>query len=738
MDQEIDSGLAGLVLIARFHQIAANPEKLRHEFGPAVRELGKAPVFGDQEILLAARSLELRAKRVRLAQADIDEAIMPALCRTAGGDYFILAGRETAGHGPCAVARDAEASLGDGPGDPRYVVQLLAGDGGVHRLPWSGLSGFWDGEAIVLAPRRSILQGKIREFNIGWFIPSIIKYRALFGKVLLASFLIQLFGLVTPLFFQVVMDKVLLHKALTTLNVLFVGFLAASVFEVVLNMLRNYVFSHTTTRVDVELGARLFGHLVRLPLAWFQARQAGQSVARVRELDTLRNFLTSTALTLVIDLGFTVIYFAVMWLYSRALTVIVLISIPLYVVLSAFITPILKARLDRKFQHGAANQSFLVEAVTGMETIKSLALEPQMRKRWENMLAEYVTSGFRAQNLGQMAGQAASLVQKLTMALIIWFGAHQVMEGDLTVGQLIAFNMIAGRISGPILKLTQLWQDFQQAGISLRRLGDILNAPMERGQESGPGSLPEVRGGIVFERARFRYRPDAPPAVDDFSLEIAPGEVVGLVGASGSGKSTLAKLVQALYRLESGRILLDGADLSMADPAWLRRHVGVVLQENVLFSGTVRENIALRNPGLPMERVVAAARTAGAHEFILRLPEGYDSQVGERGGSLSGGQRQRLAIARALIDDPRILIFDEATSALDYESERVVMENMGAICRGRTVLIIAHRLSAVRNADRICVLEDGRMVECGSPGELMGLGGAFLRMVKAQQGQPRR
>jgi subfamily B ATP-binding cassette protein HlyB/CyaB len=587
-----------------------------------------------------------------------------------------------------------------------------------------------------MTPRKSLLD-KAREFNIGWFVPSLVKYRALFGKVLLASFLIQLFGLVTPLFFQVVMDKVLLHKALTTLNVLAIGFICASVFEVALNMLRNYVFAHTATRVDVELGARLFSHLISLPLAWFQSRQAGYSVARVKELDTLRNFLTSAALTLVIDLSFAIIYFAVMWLYSPALTVVVLVSIPLYVVLSVVVTPILKGRLDRKFRHGAANQSFLVEAVSGAETVKCQALEPQMRKRWESMLAGYVTAGFRAQNLGQVAGQVASLIQKLSTAAIVWLGARQVMEGDLTVGQLVAFNMIAGRISGPILKLTQLWQDFQQAGISLKRLGDILNAPAERGAGPSLRSHPKVKGAFSFEGVSFRYRPDAQPAVADFTLEVAPGEVVGLVGASGSGKSTLAKLIQKMYRPDSGRILLDGADLALADPGWARRSIGAVSQESVLFSGSVRDNIDIRDMTLSMDQVVTAAMTAGAHEFITGLPEGYDTQVGERGGNISGGQRQRLAIARALAYDPRVLVLDEATSALDYESERAILGNMKAICQGRTVFIIAHRLSAVIGADRVCVLDKGRIVECGPPRELANGEGAFAKMLRAQ-GQFRR
>ena len=731
-NKSVDTGLVGFVLIAKHHQIVATPEKLMHEFSPAVKELGEKALFGDQEILLAAKSLELRAKKLHLSLKDVDNGVMPALCKSTKKDYFILIGKTSPNDEPSAIARDAQALLADKAlMEPVFAVHLIA-ENQVLRLAAEELSQIWSGEAIVFTPRKSSLVGKIREFNISWFIPSIIKYRALFAKILLASFFIQLLGLIMPLFFQIVMDKVLLHTALTTLTVLSIGFGFAIIFESILTIVRDYIFRHTVTRVDAELGARLFDHLIYLPLSWFQNRQAGQTVARVRELDSLRNFITSTALTLVIDLGFTAIYIVIMWFYSHTLTWIVLGSIPCYVVLSAFITPILKRRLDLKFQYGAASQSFLVETVTGVETVKSLALEPQMRKHWENILASYVTACFRALNLGQIASQIAAFIQKLTTGLIIVFGSFQVMDGELTVGQLVAFNMIAGRISGPILKLTQLWQDFQQAGISLKRLGDILNTPRERGGDASLSGLPELKGRIEFERVRFRYNLESKMVLEDLSLAISPGEIVGLVGASGSGKSTLVKLISRMYQIESGRIILDGADLAILSPDWVRGRIGIVLQESFLISGTVRENIAVKNPGLPMERVIEAAKLAGAHDFVLELPKGYDTQVGERGCSLSGGQRQRLAIARVLIGDPRILIFDEATSALDYESEMVIHRNMRDICRGRTVLIIAHRLSALRMANRLFVLDRGRVVESGTPKQLLERKGAFFKMVMAQ------
>lgn len=571
-----------------------------------------------------------------------------------------------------------------------------------------------------------------KEFDIRWFIPALLKYKKLFFEVILISFFLPIFALVTPFFFQVVMDKVLVHRGFSTLDVLAFGFFIIAVFDAILGGLRTFLFSHTTNRVDVELGARLFNHLVSLPLSYFEARQVGQSVARVRELDTIRNFITGTALTLLIDLFFTIVFFAVMWLYSPTLTVIVLLTLPVYIGLSIFITPILRHRLDEKFKHGAENQAFLVEAVTGVETLKAMAVEPQMQRKWEDQLSKYVSASFRTNNLSNIANQIAGFTSKLTTLLIIWWGAHLVIEGELTVGQLVAFNMIAGRVFGPILKLVQLWQEFQQAGISVKRLGDILNTPTEPGYNSNRSTFPRLNGRVTFDHIGFRYREDGPQILNSVSLDVSPGEVIGIVGRSGSGKSTLTKLIQRMYVPESGRVLVDGVDLAMVDTAWLRRNIGVVLQENFLFNRSVRENIALANPGLPMEAVVQAAKLAGAHEFIMELPNGYDNSVGEHGCSLSGGQRQRIAIARALITDPRILIFDEATSALDYESERIIQKNMSAISKGRTVFIIAHRLSTVRHCDRIMVMDKGRIVEQGNHEDLIQSRGYYHKLFGFQ------
>lgn len=698
-----DTGLIGLVLLAQFHGIAADPAQLAHQFGQ------QAGAFSETDLLLAARSLELKAKVIRQPVARIGLAALPALALTASGEHFIVARTD---------------------GDKVLIHDLKVGRPVV--LTQEAFAARYDGRLLVVASRASVA-GALARFDFTWFIPAIVKYRRLLLEVLGVSFVLQLFALVTPLFFQVVMDKVLVHRGFTTLDVIAVGLLVISVFDILLSTLRNYVFSHTTNRIDVELGARLFRHLLALPLAYYEARRVGDTVARVRELENIRNFLTGQALTSVLDLLFSFVFLAVMLYYSGWLTLIVLVSLPCYALWSASLTPLLRERLDDKFARGADNQSFLVEAVSGIGTIKAMAVEPHMTRRWDLQLAAYVAAGFRVARLSNIGQHGVQLIQKLVTVATLWLGARLVIAGDLSVGQLIAFNMLAGQVAAPVIRLAQLWQDFQQVGISVERLGDILNTRSEL--PASRAALPPIQGRITFDDVVFRYRPDGQEILRNLSLDIQPGEVIGIVGRSGSGKSTLTKLVQRLYVPERGRVLVDGNDLALADPAWLRRQIGVVLQENLLFNRSVRDNIALSDPGMPLERVMQAARLAGAHEFIMELAEGYDSLVGEQGGSLSGGQRQRIAIARALVTNPRILIFDEATSALDYESEHAVMKNMQAICKGRTVLIIAHRLSTVRGAHRLVAMDKGVIVESGKHEDLIRKpGGYYAHLHSLQQG----
>ena len=436
---------------------------------------------------------------------------------------------------------------------------------------------------------------------------------------------------------------------------------------------------------------------------------------------------------MVIDLFFAIVFLIILLLYSPALTLIVALTLPLYVGLSLGVTPVFRTRLNEKFARGAENQAFLVEAVAGVETIKSMALEPVMQRRWEEQVAAYVTSAFKVTGIGNIATQATTLINKVSIVLILFFGAGLVIAQKLTVGELVAFNMIAAQVSAPVLRVAQLWQDFQQVRISIDRLGDILNSATEPGRSAKAG-LPAIKGDIRLEQVTFRYRVDGRPVLQDLSLAIPAGQVVGVVGSSGSGKSTVAKLIQRLYVPEVGRVTIDGVDLSLVDPAWLRRQIGVVLQESVLFNRSVRENIALGDPAMDLERVIAAARLAGAHEFISELPDGYDTMIGERGASLSGGQRQRVAIARALIGDPKVLIFDEATSALDYESEAAIQSNMRRITEQRTVILIAHRLSTLRGVDRIVTIEQGRLVEDGTHASLIRAGGRYADLWRLQSG----
>jgi subfamily B ATP-binding cassette protein HlyB/CyaB len=696
-----DPGATAFAFILQLLGIPANPSELLHHSG--------RPTLDEDEMLRASKRFPLKARAISTTTARLEATPLPALAALKDGGWMII-----------GKSADGKILVQD-PRKPSPEI-----------LTPEALDNLWTGR-VILMTRRATLSDPYRRFGVSWFVDAVKKYRAPLTDVLIGSFFLQLFGLLAPLFFQVIIDKVFVHRGLSTLEVLALGLGVLSVFEVVLGGLRTYIFAHTSNRIDVELGARLFRHLFALPMAYFQARRVGDTVARVRELDTIRQFLTSSAITLALDLFFSIIFLVVLFIYSPLLTLVVAGALPLYVILSLGLTPIFRERLNERFKRGADNQAFLVEAVSGVETVKSMALEPVMQRRWEEQLAGYVKSAFAVVGVGNIATQTTTLINKVTTVLILFLGAGLVIHNKLTVGELVAFNMISGQLAAPVLRLAQLWQDFQQVRISIDRLGDILNTTPEPGQ-SAQASLPPVKGEVKLETVSFRYRVDGQRVLNEVSLYVPAGEVLGIVGSSGSGKSTLAKLIQRLYVPEAGRVLIDGVDLSLVDPAWLRRQIGVVLQENVLFNRTVRENIALADPGMPMERVIAAAELAGAHEFILALPEGYETIIGERGASLSGGQRQRIAIARALVGNPRILIFDEATSALDYESEAAIQANMRRITQGRTVIIIAHRLSTLRMANTIVTIERGCLIESGNHESLLKSGGRYAELWGMQAG----
>ena len=709
-----DSGLIALASILAMHRIAVDPAQLRHSLGH------QRDIDADDLKRLAKREEGVKAKAIRTSYPKLARLPLPALGNGPNG-WFVI-GRV---QGDEALVQIVPRSLVRAPGDAPPTA-------GISKLTSDQLNAIWSGELVLLTTREGV--GSIsRAFDVSWFIPQIVKYRGLIGEVLLVTLGINLLGLASPLFFQNVIDKVLVHNTLDTLTVLMIGFTVVSVWETIFGWLRTRLYSETSQKIDVELGAKLFRHLLGLPLGYFEARRVGDIAMRVRQLETIREFLTNASLSVLVDPLFTIVFLAVMWIYSVKLFLISILTIPAYFAVALFITKPLRARIEEKFERGAANNALLIESIGGIQTVKAGAVEPQWQDRWERQLAGYSQASQQVINLGNTGSQLIQLISKLNMAAILYFGAEAVINKDLTVGGLVAFNMFAQRVSGPVIRMAQLWQDFQQVKIAIARLGDVLNQPTEPGHGSRT-ALPAIKGDIAFEGVRFRYGLDGPWTVDDINLEIKAGASLGIVGSSGSGKSTLTKLLQRMYVPASGRILIDGVDIGQIDPAWLRRQIGVVLQENLLFNRSIRENIALANPAMPLDAVMAAATMAGAHEFIVRLPQGYDTMIEERGTNLSGGQRQRLAIARALITNPRILILDEATSALDAESEEIIQTNLKAMSAGRTVLIIAHRLSAIRQCDSIITLEAGRIVERGSHAELLALNGRYADLHRRQAG----
>ncbi|MBD2802038.1 type I secretion system permease/ATPase [Xenorhabdus sp. M] len=567
-------------------------------------------------------------------------------------------------------------------------------------------------------------------FNIRWFIPEFVRQKKNLTEILLFSFVLQILALISPLVVQVVMDKVLVHQAFSTLDVLIFGLITAGLIEVLLRGLREYQYAHTANRIDIKLGLKLVQHLFGLPLLFFKSRQVGAIVTRVRELETVREFLTGSMFTLCIDVLFMFVFIYVMSQLSGVLTLVFLLSIPAYALLAWWVTPKIEQAVEKQFTHAAINTSFLTETVSGAETLKSLAVEPRFIRRWDSQTEKMVSTSYTVQQWDNRSSHLVMLLQKVTSAVIIWLGASEVLSLHMTIGQLIAFNMMVSHTQQPLAKLVQLWGQFIRSRIAIDKLGDMLNLPTE--QQSGNAHV-ALQGAVSFTDIVFRYQPDLPPAINHFTLDIRSGETVGIVGTSGSGKSTLARLLLRLYTPEHGSIMLDGIPLQQLDIESIRQQIGIVLQENFLFNKTVHENLSQSCPDAPLSAIIEAAKLAGAHDFILKLPMGYDTVIAEGGQSLSGGQRQRLAIARTLLSDPRILILDEATSALDDESQAIIQSNMASIARGRTVITIAHRLSTIRQCDRIIVLHQGQIIEQGSHDQLLQQGKHYRKLWQLQQ-----
>lgn len=699
----MQTGLTCFELIAKLNRVDVDVRAIVRQFGISSSELELA------EIVRIARKFGFTAKikEVGLTKLKSDYPL-PAIFETKERSFGVI------------------LKIDD---EKRRLLIFIPGNSQPLDLSFAEFLEMCSQRVVVLAHKGTSAEIM---FGFRWFFIEILRHKRVLFEVMLGSFVIQLFGLVTPLFTQVILDKVIVHRTQTTLDVLGVAYVFVTVFEFLINVTRNYIFAHTASKIDAKLGAKLFQHLFALPYVYFESRKVGTIASRVRELDNIREFITNKSISVIVDLIFSLVFVVMMLLYSPELTFVVLAFVAVVAVIYVTVTPEFRAKLQSKFVMGAESNSYLVESVTGIQTVKSLAIEGALQRKWEETLGKYLKSSFQLSNLGNIAQSTANFFQKAMTIAILYLGVRLVLENKLTIGQLIAFQMFAGQFTNPVLRLVNLWNEFQQTLLAVDRLGDILNHPIEL-QSSKAITLPELSGSIRLEHVSFKYKPDTPYVLDDLSLEIKTGTSIGLVGRSGSGKSTIAKLIQRLYLANEGAIYLDDIDARHFNPLWLRNRIGVVLQENFLFSGTIRDNIALPKPDAPIEQVIEASKIAGAHEFIAQLPEGYDTLVGERGSTLSGGQRQRIAIARALITDPKILIFDEATSALDYESERIIQANLEHIKKNRTVLIIAHRLSTVQDCDQIVALDKGRIVERGTHLELHTKRGYYHHLHSLQQ-----
>lgn len=702
----VDTGLASLVLIAKHYKIAVDMRQMERAY---VLESGSVDTA---TLVRAARDLKLKVRACsNITREKLAVLPVPAMMKLQGDRYIVL-------HG----FRDGKMFITD----PGYSQQVAQADEKKVMEAWTG--------EVILFTRRFELPEEDSKFGFRWFMPVVGKYSRYLRNVLFISLLLQLLGLAAPFFTQVIIDKVLVHRSAGTLDILIIGMLLSALFTNWMQALRGYLFTNITSKMDVALSSRLFRNITALPLRYFGKWQVGDVVSRAGELENLRNFLTGSSLTVVLDIVFATVYLGVMLFYSKALSLVVLLILPLFVLLNVVVAPIYKKLINERFLIGAENRSFLIETLTGIRTVKASGLEASFIGRYEDMLARYVKSVFSVVNLANVAGSIGMFLQQIFTLAILWTGAVYVMAHEITVGELIAFQMMASQLIAPVMRLISMWQYFQQTRVSMERLGDIMNEEREPAFNPGRTTLPNIKGQIALEHVSFRYTEEGGNVLENFGVSIGAGMKVGIVGRSGSGKSTLTKLIQRLYLPDSGRIMIDGVDIAQVEPAWLRRQIGVVLQDSMLFGGTIEENIRIACPNATHEDVVRAATLAGAAEFIEELPHKYDTFVGERGSLLSGGQRQRISIARALILNPAIMIFDEATSALDYESESIIMNNLEQIAEGRTMLMIAHRLSTVQGCDAIIMLDHGRIVEAGSHAELMARQGAYYRLYMAQTG----
>lgn len=689
------TGIQCLSAIAQHHGLAINPARLVADYALGSEEPG--PLV----LLRMAADIGLKAKTEQLSWAGLmaQGGVFPLMACMADGRYMIVVGMRAQGGGKIALLDPTAAQ----------AVVVLEDE--------ASFCARWQGQVILLKREHKITDPQQR-FGFGWFIPEIWKQKAAFRDILIAAIAMHVLGMASPVFFQLVIDKVLTHQSETTLWVLGVGIVIALLFDAIFGYLRQMLTLAATNKIDMHLTRRTFGHLLSLPIDYFETTTAGVVTRHMQQLEKIRNFLTGRLFFTGLDAIALLIFLPVLFAYSFQLALIVLLFTALIGAVISAMVPTYQRRLNALYTAEGQRQAMLVETIHGMRTVKALAVEPSQRRIWDQCSAEAITMHFRVGRVSITGNAITDFLGKLLPVVIIVIGAQQVFDQTLSVGALIAFQMISGRVVSPLIAMVGLVNEYQETALSVRMLGEVMNRPPE-GRMGAGGLRPQLQGEISFDEVSFSYPGATTPALNRASFTIAAGSVVGIVGRSGSGKTTLTKLIQGLYPLQAGLVRFDGVDAREIDLSHLRRQIGVVLQENFLFRGTVRENLVATKPEASFEEIVAAAQAAGADEFIERMPKGYDTLLEENAANLSGGQKQRLSIARSLLASPRILVLDEAASALDPESESIFIRNLSRIAVGRTVVMISHRLSTLVNADAILVMQNGQLVDSGRHSELL-------------------
>ena len=693
------TSLQCLSLVARHHGIDVSADRLIHDYSLEFDE----PSL--KRVLRIGKDTGLKIKHSRLTWKQLtklDQAF-PAMIRLENGNFVIAVGMRESDEEGDSIEQIA-------------IFDPLADQQGFIFLTQQEFEKSWKGE-VILAKKKTALLDTKQKFSLRWFLPEVFKQRTAFIDVAIAALFIHLIALVVPLFFQIVIDKVLVNYARATLQVLTVGICFALIFDAILGYLRSYLLLHATSKIDVRVATRTFGHLMKLPLNFFEQITAGVLTKHMQQTSQIREFLTGSLFLTMLDATALFVFLPILYYYSPQLTLVVLIfSALLGINIGVLLVPYRK-RLEALYHAEGERQAMLVETIHGIQTVKALSMEPVQRKHWDDSSAQAVAMHFRVGKISIAATTMSKLLEKLLTVTVVWYGASLVLGKTLSVGELVAFQMISGRVTGPLVQLVSLVHSYQQCALSVRMLGTVMNRDEEPG--IGRGLRPIIDGAMELEGVTFRYIPTGAPALDNVSFSVPRGKITGIVGRSGSGKTTLTRMIQGMHQPQSGIIRVDKLDMRELDISHVRHNIGVVLQDNFLFRGSIRDNIAMAKTNASFQEVVHVARLAGAAEFVERMPQSYDTMLEENGSNLSGGQKQRLAIARALLKEPRILIFDEATSALDPESEAIIQKNLKRIAKGRTVIIVSHRLTTLTDCDQIIVMERGKIDMIGTHQQLL-------------------